>query len=71
MGYSDQQLKDLETTINNTDCDSVVIGTPIDLQREIKINKPATRVYYDLQEIGQPDLVGIIDDFILKYKLKK
>lgn len=71
MGYSDQQLRDLETTVNNTDCDSVVIGTPIDLQREIKINKPATRVYYDLQEIGQPDLVGIIDDFIVKYKLKK
>ncbi|MBN1652057.1 MAG: hypothetical protein JW857_12055 [Bacteroidales bacterium] len=70
MGYSEQQLKDLETTVNNTDCDSVVIGTPIDLQREIKINKPATRVYYDLQEIGQPDLVGIIDDFILKNKLK-
>lgn len=70
MGYSKQQLKDLETTVNNTDCDSVVIGTPIDLQREIKIKKPATRVYYDLQEIGQPDLVGIIDDFILKNKLK-
>ncbi|MDA3904973.1 MAG: cyclic 2,3-diphosphoglycerate synthase [Bacteroidales bacterium] len=71
MGYSAQQLKDLQTTVNNTDCDSVVIGTPIDLQREIKIKKPATRVYYDLQEIGQPDLVGVIDDFILKYQLKK
>lgn len=71
MGYSDQQLRDLETTVNSTDCDSVVIGTPIDLGREIKINKPSTRVYYDLQEIGQPDLVGIIDDFIVKYKLKK
>jgi len=71
MGYSEQQLKDLETTVNNTDCDAVVIGTPIDLKREININKPATRVYYDLQEIGQPDMVGIIDDFILKYQLKK
>ena len=69
MGYSDQQLKDLETTINNTDCDSVVIGTPIDLQRIVKINKPATRVYYDLQEIGQPDLAGIIDDFVKKNNL--
>lgn len=71
MGYSKQQLLDLETTVNNTDCDSVVIGTPIDLQREINITKPATRVYYDLQEIGQPNLVGIIDDFIEKYHLKK
>lgn len=64
MGYSDQQLKDLETTINNTDCDSVVIGTPIDLGRLININKPSTRVYYDLQEIGYPSLENILDDFL-------
>jgi predicted GTPase len=44
MGYGAQQLKDLETTINNTECDAVVIGTPIDLKRLIKINKPNTRV---------------------------
>ncbi|HPR57042.1 MAG TPA: cyclic 2,3-diphosphoglycerate synthase [Bacteroidales bacterium] len=70
MGYSEQQLKDLETTINNTECDSVVIGTPIDLNRLIKINKPNTRVYYDLQEIGYPNLEEVIDDFVAKYKLK-
>lgn len=64
MGYSDQQLKDLETSINNTDCDSVVIGTPIDLKRIVDIKKPSTRVYYDLQEIGQPDLEGILNDFV-------
>ena len=64
MGYSEQQLKDLETTINNTDCDSVVIGTPIDLQRIVKINKPSTRVYYDLQEIGDPTLEEILNDFV-------
>lgn len=52
MGYGEQQLKDLETTINNTDCDTVLIATPIDLNRIIKITKPTTRVYYDLQEIG-------------------
>ncbi len=69
MGYSQQQLDDLQETINRTDCDSVVIGTPIDLQREIKINKPSTRVYYDLQEIGAPDLVGVIDDFVVKHNL--
>jgi predicted GTPase len=71
MGYSDQQLKDLEKTINNTVCDSVVIGTPIDLNRLIKINKPNTRVYYDLQEIGYPDLNGIIKEFVNKHKLNK
>ncbi|MCH7963841.1 MAG: GTPase [Bacteroidetes bacterium] len=52
MGYGKAQMKDLETTINRTKCDSVVIGTPIDLGRYIKINKPHTRVKYDLQEIG-------------------
>jgi len=66
MGYGDQQIKDLEETINNTDCDSVVIATPIDLNRLIKIRKPNTRVYYDLQEIGQPDLDTILDDFLKK-----
>ena len=52
MGYGNAQMKDLETTINKTKCDAVVIGTPIDLGRYIKINKPHTRVKYDLQEIG-------------------
>jgi predicted GTPase len=64
MGYGKEQLKDLETTINNTDCDSVVIGTPIDLGRIIKINKPHTRVYYNLQEIGKPDLTDVLENFI-------
>ena len=69
MGYGEEQLKDLETTINNADCDSVVIGTPIDLNRIIKIKKPNTRVYYDLQEIGNPDLEEVLDEFISKHKL--
>jgi predicted GTPase len=70
MGYGEQQLKDLETTINNTDCDSVIIATPIDLNRIIKINKPNTRVYYDLQEIGDPNLSQVIDEFVKVHKLK-
>ena len=64
MGYGKQQLKDLEETINNTDCDSVIIGTPIDLNRIIRIKKPNTRVYYDLQEIGSPDLTSVLKDFV-------
>ena len=71
MGYSQQQLDDLETTINNTDCDSVIIGTPIDLNRIINIKKPNPRVFYDLQEIGEPDLSGLLDDFIKKHNLSK
>jgi predicted GTPase len=69
MGYGDQQLKDLEETINKTECDSVIIGTPIDLNRIIKINKPNTRVYYDLQEIGDPNLNDILDEFVKKHGL--
>lgn len=69
MGYGDQQLKDLETTINNTECDAVVIGTPIDLNRIIRIRKPSTRVWYDLQEIGNPNLEEVIDEFVKKHKL--
>lgn len=69
MGYGKQQLQDLETTINNTECDAVIIATPIDLNRIIKIKKPSTRVYYNLQEIGRPDLTGILDDFVKSHKL--
>lgn len=71
MGYGEQQLKDLETTINRTDADSVVIGTPIDLNRLIKIDKPSTRVFYDLQEIGKPNLTQVLDEFVAKHGLKK
>ena len=56
MGYGDAQVKELEETINLTPCDMVLIGTPIDLRRVLKIAKPAVRVSYDLQEIGQPTL---------------
>ncbi|HPI71447.1 MAG TPA: hypothetical protein PLF99_08955, partial [Tenuifilaceae bacterium] len=69
MGYSKEQLKDLETTINNVDCDTVIIGTPIDLSRIVKIKKPAVRVHYDLQEIGDPNLNTILGDFCKKHKL--
>lgn len=64
MGYGDQQIHDLEQTIARTDCDSVIIGTPIDLSRIVKIDKPNTRVYYSLDEIGSPNLSEIIDDFV-------
>jgi predicted GTPase len=69
MGYGEQQLKDLEATINNTKCDAVVIGTPIDLGRIIKIKKPFTRVYYNLQEIGRPNLTGVLDEFVKEHNL--
>ena len=69
MGYGDQQIKDLEKTIDNTPCDVVVIATPIDLTRIININKPYVKVGYELQEIGQPDLTHCLNDFLNDKKL--
>ncbi len=63
MGYGNQQVKDLETTINKVPCDLVLIGTPINLKRIIKMKKPALRVYYELEEIGEPNLSKILEDF--------
>jgi len=60
MGYGEQQVKDLEKTINAVECDAVVIGTPIDLRKIIKIKKPAVRVKYELQEIGYQALPEIL-----------
>lgn len=71
MGYGEQQLRDLEKTINNTDCDAVIIGTPIDLTRIITINKPHTRVHYELNEVSSPNLTEIIGNFIKKHNLGK
>ena len=67
MGYGAQQMRDLEETINRSDCETVIIATPIDLNRIIKISKPSTRVYYDLQEIGDPDLTQVLNEFIRKH----
>lgn len=66
MGYGDQQVRDLETTINSSDVDLVVIGTPIDLTRVMKIEKPTQRVRYELEEIGKPDLEDILKKMLGK-----
>jgi predicted GTPase len=69
MGYGSEQVRDLEKTINATPCDAVIIGTPIDLSRVVKIDKPVTRVHYNLQEIGQPDLTEVMGRFLKKMGL--
>ena len=77
MGYGDQQVKDLQATINKVDCDLVIVATPIDLSRILKINKPFTRVSYSLQEIGTPSIETVLGDFfsrkrsVAKKKAKK
>ena len=63
IGYSTRQLQHLETTINRVDCDVVMVATPIDLSRIINIRKPHTRVSYELQELGTPNLEDILSEF--------
>jgi len=60
MGYSEHQVRELEATIAATPCDVVVVATPIDLRRIMRIDKPALRVRYELQEIGVPTLVDVL-----------
>lgn len=64
MGYGADQIKDLQATINATECDVVVIGTPIDLTRVLEIDKPHTRVTYDLDEMGHPDMDDVLTGFV-------
>ncbi len=66
MGYSRKQLDEIEQTINSVDCDSVLIGTPVDLRGLISINKPAARVKYEVQEIGKPNLEEALGKFLKK-----
>jgi predicted GTPase len=61
MGYGEAQMRDLEATINKSDVDLVVVGTPIDLTRVIKLSKPYQRVRYELQEVGQPTLGDLLE----------
>ncbi len=62
MGYGAEQMKDLEKTINAVDCDAVVIGTPIDLGRFIKIEKPYTRVQYELSEKAKEEMKAVLQE---------
>ena len=62
MGYGDAQIRDLQETINQVECEGVVIGTPIDLTRLLTFQVPATRVRYELQEIGTPTLTEVLKD---------
>jgi len=64
MGYGDKQVMDLQKTLDKADCDVVVAGTPIDLNRVLKINKPIIRVRYHLAEIGKPDLKDVLKEYL-------
>jgi predicted GTPase len=64
MGYGDKQVQELAETIRNTSADSVLIATPIDLRRLIDIDKPSTRIRYELQEVGEPTLETVLREFV-------
>ncbi|MGQ9713765.1 MAG: cyclic 2,3-diphosphoglycerate synthase [Anaerolineae bacterium] len=61
MGYGEQQIQELEETINAVPCDLVVVATPIDLRRVARIQHPTQRIRYELQEIGRPTLADVLD----------
>jgi predicted GTPase len=61
MGYDEAQMRELQQTINNSDADLVLIGTPIDLGHLLDLNKPTQRVRYELQEIGKPTLADLLE----------
>ena len=64
MGYGEKQTKELEETINHSNAELVVVGTPIDLSRVMKMQKPWVRVKYELEEIGKPNLEDVLARFI-------
>jgi predicted GTPase len=68
MGYGKKQMKDLETTIARIPCDTVVIGTPIDLRRVIMIRQPSVRVSYTLEETSGPTLDQVLGEFLRRRK---
>ena len=67
MGYTDQQIEDLEKTLNNAKADIILNGSPIDLTKLIKANKPIVKVTYDIKSIGSPTIEEVLDDFIKKF----
>ncbi|MBZ5701374.1 MAG: cyclic 2,3-diphosphoglycerate synthase [Acidobacteriia bacterium] len=67
MGYSERQLSELEETIRRTPCDVVVVATPIDLGRIVRIAKPTVRVTYDVAERGTPVLPQVLREFLAEH----
>ncbi len=67
MGYSELQRHELEETINCVPCDLVLVATPVDLARVIRVNKPCVRVSYEIEEVTRPKLCDILEDFALRY----
>jgi predicted GTPase len=67
MGYNDQQIKDMEDTLNKAECEYIIDGSPIDLEKLIDSNKPIVRVSYDIEAITNPTIEEVLDEFIEKH----
>jgi predicted GTPase len=70
MGYGPQQVHELEQTIQQAECDLVLIATPVDLRKILPIRQPTCRVTYELEDLGQPTLRTILQDFLQRLKAK-
>jgi predicted GTPase len=64
MGYSPKELAELQATINASDADAVIAGTPSDLPHLMQLNKPVVRAHYEFAEMGEPRLSGLIEAFL-------
>ncbi|MFX1356807.1 MAG: GTPase, partial [Promethearchaeota archaeon] len=67
MGYSDEQIEDMEKTLNKAKCDIIVNGSPIDLEKLVKVNKPIVTVRYDIEAVKSPTIEDVLDDFTNKF----
>ena len=70
MGYTDKQIEDLENTLKNVKCDIILNGSPIDLSKLVKVDKPIIKVTYDIEAIGTPTIESVLDEFVSKHMKK-
>ena len=67
MGYNDEQIEDMEKTLNKAKCDIIVNGSPIDLEKLITVNKPIVKVTYDIESVKEPTIENVLDNFIKNF----
>ena len=68
LGYGREQMKELEEIINKVPADVIVLGTPSDISKYLKINKPVVKVSYEIKEVNEPSLEDVIEDFLNNIK---
>lgn len=71
MGYTGAQLRDLEQTLQRVDADAVVVGTPVDLRRLLRLQKPAAKVHYELEEVSSPTLEELLRTWVAEWETSR